>query len=145
MTIPSRGSTQVRLVRLGGIVCLLYGLATVAACAFFLAVGLDLHRRLGLGDAFGAPIVLSLIPLAICYGAVLAALGWTALSASPGTSAATNVIAGAYAALAYVGLSRSEGTAVPAAITGAVALALVSAGIGYAVLGRLRRRAARHS
>jgi hypothetical protein len=128
-------------VRLAGLLCLLYGLAAVAACAFLLAVGLDLHRRFRVGDAFGAPIVLALIPVAICFGAVMAALGWTALTASPGSAAATDVLAGGYAAIAYVGLSPLGTDSPPVLITGALVVVLVGAGVVYAVGERGERRA----
>jgi hypothetical protein len=133
MRVRRAGATHVRVVRLAGLLGLLYGLAVVAACAFLLAVGLDLHRRLRVGDAFGVPIVVTLIPIALCFGAVIAALGWTAVTASPGTAAAADVLSGAYAAIAYVGLARIGTDSPPVIVTGVVVIALVGAGIGYAV------------
>ncbi len=132
------GSPYLRFVRLGGLAILVYGLLTVAVCAFLVAVGIDLHRRLGVGDVFGAPAVLVLVPLAICYGAVLAGLGWAAMTASPGTAAAADILAGAYALIAVAGFGRSESMALPAAVTAAVALAAIGAGLGFFVVRRLR-------
>ena len=132
------GSVYLRSVRLGGLAVLVYGLVTVAACAFLVAVGLDLHRRLGVGDVHGAPGVLVLVPLAICYGAVLAALGWAAMTASPGTAAAADLLAGGYALFGVVGFGRSDILALPAAITAAVAVVAIGAGLGFFVVRRLR-------
>ena len=124
---------HVRLVRVAGVLALVYGLAAVAACAFLLAVGLDLHSQLGVGDAFGAPMVLVLIPVAFCYGAVIAALGWGALTASAGTAAAAVALAGGYALIAWAALSRSLADAPPVMLTGAVAVVLLSAAVLFAL------------